>query len=308
MYHKKLKSLLNLSKDEINQFLNSFDTVLTDCDGVLWLDNNVINNADLVMNRFRESGKRVFYVTNNSSKTREEYAKKCKKLNFKCVKEEIVSSAYLAANYLKSQEFNKKVYVVGSSGITQELEFVGIKHLGIGPDFHKTSVPVLVETLNLDPEVGAVVVGFDEHISFLKILKAGSYLRNPDCLFVATNTDEQFPLESDFIIPGTGTMVAAVQTCAGRKPVVVGKPFTYICDALIKNYNIDPKRTLMIGDRCNTDILLGTKCGFQTLLVLSGVTKLTEVTNWKNASKPEEEELIPDVYLNSLGELLPYLN
>ncbi|KAK4886584.1 hypothetical protein RN001_002855 [Aquatica leii] len=307
MYHKSVTYLLQLTKDEINEFLNSFDTVLTDCDGVLWLNNNVIDKANLVMNRFRELGKKVFFITNNSSKSREEYAIKCKELNFKCDKEEIISSAYLAADYLKNCGFNKKVYIVGSTGITQELDNVGIKHTDVGPDVHCTTVPKLIEGIKLDQEIGAVIVGFDEHISFPKILKASSYLNNPDCLFVATNTDEQFPLNSEFIIPGTGTMVAAVQTCAGRKPHVVGKPNTYICEALVKEHNINPKRTLMIGDRCNTDILLGTRCGFQTLLVLTGVTTLNDVMEWKQSDSQDEQDLLPDVYLDKLGDLLPFL-
>ncbi|KAF5282169.1 hypothetical protein FQR65_LT02866 [Abscondita terminalis] len=307
MYKRTVTNLKQLTKDEIQDFLNSFDTVLTDCDGVLWLGNDVIDKANDVINRFQELGKKVFYVTNNSSKSREEYVTKFKDLNFNCTKESIISSAYLAANYLKNLGFNKKVYVVGTTGITQELDNVGIAHTNVGPDVHTSTTPQLIENIQLDPDVGAVVVGFDEHISFPKILKAGSYLRDPEVLFVATNTDEQFPTTSKFLIPGTGCMVAAVRTCAGRRPFVAGKPSTYIVEALINEYNIVPERTLMIGDRCNTDILLGTRCGFQTLFVLTGVTTLDEVKEWQKSDKSEDKDLIPDVYLDKLGDLLPFL-
>lgn len=76
----------------------------------------VIQNSENVMNTFRKLGKRVFYVTNNSSKTRAEFLEKCKELNFNATEEEILCTSYLAAQYLKNLSFDKKVYVIGKSG------------------------------------------------------------------------------------------------------------------------------------------------------------------------------------------------
>lgn len=86
MYRGTVTNLSKLTKEEVRRFINSFDTVLTDCDGVLWLDNEIIDKAPQVINQLRELGKKIFYITNNSTKLREELAEKCKRLNFKCSK------------------------------------------------------------------------------------------------------------------------------------------------------------------------------------------------------------------------------
>ncbi|XP_046429548.1 glycerol-3-phosphate phosphatase isoform X1 [Neodiprion virginianus] len=298
-------NLKSLSDEKIYEFLNSFDTVLTDCDGVLWMEMTPIKNSAEVMNKFHDLGRQTFYVTNNSTKTREECLAKCIELNFHATKNNILCTSYLAACYLQDLGFKKKAYVIGSEGISKELEQVGIGHCGVGPDTIEPGVPY--KTFQKDPDVGAVIVGFDQHFSYPKLLKAACYLNDKNVHFVGTNTDERFPMDGDIIVPGTGSLVKCVETCAERKAVIVGKPETYIAEAIIKRFNINPKRTLMIGDRCNTDILLGTRCGFKTLLVLSGVTSLADVNTWKQSNSQDKLDLLPHYYVDKLGDLLPYL-
>lgn len=147
------------------------------------------------------------------------------------------------------------------------------------PDVVDTNLEAYVQTkLYIDPEVEAVLVGFDEHFSYPKILKAASYLKKPNCLFVATCCDETFPAHSkkltvfpgkflwdlNFLriilinlltffnlnnFSGTGSFVRCLEAVSGRKAYVVGKPNDYIKNAILKKHNINPARTLMIGDR-----------------------------------------------------------
>uniref|UniRef100_A0A1B0GMX8 Phosphoglycolate phosphatase n=2 Tax=Phlebotomus papatasi TaxID=29031 RepID=A0A1B0GMX8_PHLPP len=132
MYKQSATRLQSLPKEQIQAFIKSFDTVLTDCDGVIWLFNEALQGAPNVINRFLEMGKKVFFVTNNSTKTRDEFLVKAKSLNFNMTRDGIISTAYLAAQYLKHRQFTKTAYVVGSQGVIQELEAVGIKTIGYG--------------------------------------------------------------------------------------------------------------------------------------------------------------------------------
>uniref|UniRef100_A0A1Q3FI07 Putative phosphoglycolate/pyridoxal phosphate phosphatase family n=1 Tax=Culex tarsalis TaxID=7177 RepID=A0A1Q3FI07_CULTA len=306
MYKNSGTNLVALSPSEIKDWVGSFDTVLTDCDGVIWVDNNTLPQATDVINKFIENGKQLFFVTNNSTKTRPEFVTKAVKLGFNVGVDNIISTAWLAARYLKAKNFTKKVYVVGSTGITRELDAVGIRHTGIGPDVLQGTLAEAVHAFTPDQEVGAVIVGFDEHFSFVKMMKAASYLNNPEVIYIGTNTDERFPMP-DCVIPGTGSIVNAVTTCAEREPTVMGKPNKHICDILQQEYKVDPERTLMIGDRCNTDILLGKNCGFKTLLVETGIHKAEDIEKFARSEDEETRRLVPDVYAGKLGDLLPYL-
>ncbi|XP_059609095.1 glycerol-3-phosphate phosphatase-like [Phlebotomus argentipes] len=307
MYKQSARRLQSLPREEIRAFINSFDTVLTDCDGVIWLFNEAIQGAPEVINKFIEMGKKVFFVTNNSTKTRDEFLVKAKTLNFNMTRDGIISTSYLAAQYLKHQQFSKTVFVVGSQGVVQELNAAGIKNIGYGPDVLQNGLASFVnDEMKRDPDVGAVVVGFDEHFSFPKLVRACSYADDPQCLFLATNTDERLPLPH-CVIPGTGSIVRCIETAAERKAFVVGKPNPYICEALIAEHGVNPARTLMIGDRCNTDILLGANCGFQTLLVETGIHKEADVRAWLNSSDPEDRKLVPDMIVTKLGDVLEYL-
>ncbi|XP_063974132.1 glycerol-3-phosphate phosphatase-like [Diachasmimorpha longicaudata] len=300
-------NLKTLGREKIEEIVNSFETILTDCDGVLWFQNNPIANAAKTMNAFHNTGKKIFYVTNNSTKTREEFAEKAENLGFIASPDSIVCTSYLAAKYLQDINFNKKVYTIGSSGVAKELDKVGISYCGVGPDpiNEKLSYEELFPTP--DPDVGAVLVGFDLQFNYMKMLKAASYLNNKDTLFIGTNTDERFPASETLVVPGTGSIVRTIETCSEREAIIMGKPAPYAAVMLQNKYKIDPKRTLMIGDRASTDILFGKRSGFKTLLVLSGASTTSDIDNWKKSKDPKDKELIPDYYTDTIGDLLPYI-
>lgn len=126
-----------------------------------------------VLDMLKKAGKRIFFVTNNSTKSRKGYLGKFNSLGLTDVEaEEIFSSSFAAAAYLEQTKFKdtgKKVYIIGEVGIKEELDLVGVPYIGaedfkgMEPDMGK------VGKVDVDPDVGAVVVGFDRWINYYKI-------------------------------------------------------------------------------------------------------------------------------------------
>ncbi|XP_012279821.1 glycerol-3-phosphate phosphatase-like isoform X2 [Orussus abietinus] len=302
------KYLKSLTREELKDFINSFDVVLSDCDGVLWEEKDAIPGSPETVKELKALGKRFFYITNNNSKTRSEFVEKCRHLNYDATLDEVVCTSFLAAMYLKEKGFDKKVYLIGNDGIAKELEAVGIEHIGNGPDVIEGEILDEILKFHPDPDVGAVVVGLDKHFSYLKIMKAMTYLGDPNVQFVGTNCDIHIPSPNCNRYPGSGCFIKSIEIASKRKAVMLGKPERYISEYIINKYNLLPSRTLMIGDNCNTDILLGKRCGFTTLLVLSGVTTKADVENFKSSPSEDDANVIPDFYTEQLSDVAQLLS
>ncbi|XP_047232843.1 glycerol-3-phosphate phosphatase [Girardinichthys multiradiatus] len=296
-----------LSGALVEQLLDSVDSVLFDCDGVIWRGDQAIIGASEVINLLKEHGKKVFFVTNNSTKTRKMYADKMSSLGFNVTADEVFGTAYCCAVFLKTvYRLEGKVYLMGSNAMKQELEAVGVQQVGVGPD-HVSGQQIDWANVPLDPEVKAVVVGFDEHFSYMKLNRAMQYLVQKDCLFVGTNRDTRLPLEGGKAVPGTGCLLQAVETAAQRQAQTVGKPNHFMFDCLAAQFGVERERCLMVGDRLDTDILLGSNCGLKTLLTLTGVSTVAEAEAHRDSGSAERQGMVPDYYVESIADLLPAL-
>jgi phosphoglycolate phosphatase len=241
------------------------------------------------------------FVTNNSTKSRKGYLGKFTGLGLSVQPEEIYSSSYAAAAYLKSINFSKKVYVVGEVGIEEELDLAGIPHAGGPSDAGKAVTLSAGELMHHDPEVGAVVVGFDRNINYYKIQYATLCIReNPGCMFIATNRDAVTHLTDAQEWAGNGAMVGAIAGSTKREPEVVGKPSGFMLSNIADAFGLRPDQICMVGDRLDTDILFGQNGGLATCLVLSGVTTEQTLLSPQN-------EIVPDCYMAELPELLSVL-
>ncbi len=224
-----------------------------DMDGVLYRGNRKIEGADTFIKFLQDNGIPFLLATNNSTKTREMYVEKLKNMGIKVKEENIITSAYVTAEVLKKEENRASALIIGEIGIFEEIKKIGWDIL----DLKNWS------------KVEYVIVGMDTTLTYEK-LKAGCLAINNGAKFIATNDDKNFPSEEG-LIPGAGSMVAALEAATGKKARVMGKPngpYVNMIKSLLGSEDI-----WVVGDRIETDMLLAEKLGAKKVLVLSGVTK-----------------------------------
>ncbi|KAH9474548.1 4-nitrophenylphosphatase [Psilocybe cubensis] len=223
------------SKEDYEKLLDSYDTWLFDCDGVLWRGDHLIEGVVEVLDILRRRNKKIVFVTNNATKSRKSYKTKFDQLGVESHVDEIYGSAYAAAVYLSSVvkiPKTKKVYVIGQGGLEEELRDEGVNFIGGTDPADNTLAPFSLGDFVLDPDVAAVVCGLDTQINYTKLSKAFQYLtRNPDCLFIATNEDSTYP-SAHGLLPGAGSISAPLRFSLGRSPVCTGKPSNTMLDCV----------------------------------------------------------------------------
>jgi phosphoglycolate/pyridoxal phosphate phosphatase family enzyme len=245
-----------------------------DLDGVLYRGESVVEGAAEALARLRAQGSALFFLTNNSSQPRRTYVDKLIHLGMPADVDEVVTSASVTAEYLIRVRgaAGKTAFVVGGSGLREELEQVGIRTHGVA-----------------DPEEGdracqLVVVGLDREFRYETLRRAQQILLR-GAEFIATNRDGQYPMENG-VIPGGGSIVAAIAAAAGREPVTMGKPEPLGLETILNRAGVWPGEAVMVGDRLDTDILCGNRIGVPTVLVLTGVTGRAEAEAATGDLKP----------------------
>ncbi|OXB60883.1 hypothetical protein ASZ78_014435 [Callipepla squamata] len=285
-----MASCRRLSGAALREVLGSAQGLLFDCDGVLWAGESAVPGAPELLERLQRSGKAALFVSNNSRRSVAELELRFSRLGFRGVRaEHVFSSALCSALFLRQRLLGGgagdgggatgRVFVLGGEGLRGEVRDAGLRLVGEGEQG--------------DVQVHAVLVGYDDQFTFAKLAQACAYLRDPRCLLVATDPDP---------------LTAAVETASGRKAVVVGKPNTYMFDCIVERFGVDPSRTLMVGDRLETDILFGKNCGLSTILTLTGVSRLEEALAYMASDSAAAKDMVPNYYVDSIADLIPGLD
>ena len=278
---------------------NDVDCIVMDCDGVLWQGDKLLPGVRESIQLLREMGKRLVFVTNNSNKSRRQYVHKFETLGITVEKEEVFSAAFAAAAYLKTQQLEGKAMVIGGQGIVDELNEMYIEvDPGVFNAVQCTEADW--EELDIDPDCAAVIVGQDTSFTYAKLAYASLAIQR-GAKFVATNPDAGDAIGPG-LMPGAGAIVAAVEKACGVAPeIYAGKPSAFLLE-LLKGNHVDMTRTLVVGDRLDTDIAFGRAGGAgATVLTLTGVCGLEDVDA---AMEDSEGGVIPDHIVQSLPHML----
>ncbi len=253
--------------------------LIFDLDGVLYTGDEPVPFAVESVNALRRRGFTVRFLTNNSSRTRAFYADKLQDMGFQASEDEMMSSASAARRLLLERSpGGARAFVIGEEGLYEEL----------GPEFRVVG-PGELETADY------VVVGFDREFNYDK-LADGLEALLAGAEFIATNLDATYPMPGGKLLPGGGSIVAALAAAAGREPVVTGKPNPAGIRALMADAGAAPEETLLIGDRPSTDMATAKNAGTLSCLVLTGVASPADAL-----ALPDD--LKPDFIINDLREL-----
>jgi 4-nitrophenyl phosphatase len=242
----------------------SLKGLILDMDGVLWKDAEPIIDLPAVFGWIESLGLKVILATNNATKQVEEYIDKIRQLGVELRPEQIITSAEVAATYLREHANPEKpIYVVGTNSLKRIVAAAGFTIAN--EDDYQT------------PE--AVIVGMDPEINFQKLSNATLLIRK-GALFVATNPDVSFPTPRGDV-PGAGAIISAIQVASQIEPVIIGKPYPAMFQEAFARLGLLPSEVMGIGDRLETDILGAQRAGCLSGCVLSGVSAREIAEVWR---------------------------
>jgi 4-nitrophenyl phosphatase len=241
-----------------------------DMDGVLYRGNEPLPGVIEILDALAVRDRRYMLATNNSMSTPESYVAKLAKMGIEVPAEAILTSALATRDYLlETMPADASIFVIGMPALRDQL-FAGtaFRPIQFGEE---------------QPDV--VVLGLDVGFTYDKLKEATAAIRG-GARFIATNSDATLPTETG-LVPGAGSIVAAVATASGQTPLVIGKPETPLLVQSLHRMNVPANQAVMIGDRLDTDIIAGHRAGMLTVLVLTGVSTRQEI-----ASAPVRPDLV----------------
>lgn len=225
--------------------------IILDLDGTVYSGDAPIDGAAWFVDLMRRNKLRCLFVTNRANRTPDKIAAQLKKQNIPCTRNDVFTAAQATAMYLKKG----RAFLIGEEGLQKAMRKAGHVLTSTKPDY--------------------VVVSIDRQFTYKKLKQACSLIRL-GAKFIATNPDKGLPM-ADGIVPGTGSIVAAVAAGSGVSPFVVGKPEKLIMDIAVRRLGMKKREVICVGDNLETDILAGIRAGIRTALILTGISSRKDI-------------------------------
>ena len=251
-----------------------YEAAILDLDGTVYRGGQLLDGAARSVDLLRQSGTTVLFLTNKAIARRRDYSEKLTKLGIAADIDDVINSGWVTARYAAKTYPDRTAFVIGETPLVEELQSAGL------------------ETTRTTPG-NLLVVSMDREFTYEKLDLALQTLED-DVPFLATNPDRTCPTENG-AIPDAAGMIGAVEGVTDRTvDAMLGKPSATMLETALSEVGSDPADCLVIGDRLETDILMGERAGMTTALVLSGVTDRENV---------ETAEVSPDYVLESLSDI-----
>jgi glycerol-1-phosphatase len=257
-----------------------FDGLLIDLDGVVWIGREPVPGSPQALRTLLESGKRLVFVTNNPGKHPAAYAERLTEMGVAVEESGIVTAgmvvARLAGEAAVAAGAGGGAFVIGAPALKEMVAATGARLLD-GEEAYAAA---------------AVVVSGHRGFDYGELLTSKRALDNGAALF-ATSHDPTMPFPGGEV-PGTGAILAAVETASGKRATIAGKPEPHLF-AMAREALGECESVAMVGDRLSSDIEGGAHAGLETILVLSGTTTRAEA---------EAARTAPDFVVENLSGLL----
>ena len=248
---------------------------LLDMDGTIYNENQIFDGTLEFLEEIKRRGGEYIFITNNSSKSVEDYVKKVRDMGIQADVENFYTSSQATAMYLQENYPGQVVYCMGTRSLVEELRGEGIEVV-TEPD-HRATV---------------VLIGFDTENTSEKIRNTCIMLGR-DVAYLATNPDLVCPVSFGYI-PDCGSMSIMLKNATGKEPFFIGKPEPIMVNCVLKKQNRRPEEAVIVGDRLYTDIKTGVNAKVDTICVLSGEATMEDI---------REGEVKPDYIFQSVKEI-----
>lgn len=227
---------------------------LVDLDGTMYMGSNPIKEAGPFIERLRQAEVPFLFLTNNSTASQNDVASKLNKMGVAAKPNEVYTSSMATVDYLDSKP-GESVYVIGESGLKEEIKTAGYKWNEENPDF--------------------VVVGLDRQVTYNQF-DIATLAIHKGAEFICTNEDTNIPTERG-MSPSAGALAAFLERSTGLTATYIGKPEPTIMEKGIERLGLSKDQVAMVGDNYATDILAGINNDIDTILVFSGLTSPEEL-------------------------------
>jgi arabinose operon protein AraL len=258
------------------QMNDSIRGFIFDLDGTVYLSERALDGAVETIALLRARGLPCVFISNKPLEPGSAYAAKLTRLGIPATPDDVITSVRVLIAYLQQHAPDARLFVIGEPPLWDELRRAG---------FRLTDDPTQIEY---------VIAAFDRTFDYRKWTIAFQAIKFHHAHFIATNADKSCPVEGGEI-PDCAGVIAALEATTG-KPVefVAGKPSPLIIQTGVAQMGVRVEECLVVGDRLETDIVMGRAAGARTALVLTGVTKREHLAH---------APVHPDYVLENIGEI-----